>query len=70
MRSCIKVVRVDEQGGEKKLNSLVTVREMAELLDCTEQTVRAMARRKELPSVKIGSRVYIKRNVFIEQFCG
>ena len=56
-------------GNESRLNQLITVKETATLLDCTEQTVRAMVRRKELPAVKIGHRVYIQRDKFIAKFC-
>lgn len=69
MKPGIKVIRMDSHGKESGLNQLITVKETATLLDCTEQTVRAMARRKELPAVKIGHRVYIQRDKFIAKFC-
>lgn len=55
MKPGIKVIRIDSHGNESGLNQLITVKETATLLDCTEQTVRAMVRRKELPAVKIGT---------------
>ncbi len=69
MKPGIKVIRTDSHGNESGLNQLITVKETATLLDCTEQTVRAMVRRKELPAVKIGHRVYIQRDKFIAKFC-
>ena len=69
MKPGIKVVRMDSHRNESGLNQLMTVKETATLLDCTEQTVRAMVRRKELPAVKIGHRVYIQRDKFITKFC-
>lgn len=69
MKPGIKVIRMDSHGNESGLNQLITVKETATLLDCTEQTVRAMVRRKELPAVKIGYRVYIQRDKFIAKFC-
>ncbi len=69
MKPGIKVIRMDSHGNESGLNQLITIKEMATLLDCTEQTVRAMVRRKELPAVKIGHRVYIQRDKFIAKFC-
>lgn len=69
MKPGIKVIRMDSHGNESGLNQLITVKETATLLDCTEQTVRAMVRRKELPAVKIGNRVYIQRDKFIAKFC-
>lgn len=69
MKPGIKVIRMDSHGNESELNQLITVKETATLLDCTEQTVRAMVRRKELPAVKIGHRVYIQRDKFIAKFC-
>ena len=69
MKPGIKVIRMDSHGNECGLNQLITVKETATLLDCTEQTVRAMVRRKELPAVKIGHRVYIQRDKFIAKFC-
>lgn len=69
MKPGIKVIRTDNHGNESGLNQLITVRETATLLDCTEQTVRAMVRRKELPAVKIGHRVYIQHDKFIAKFC-
>lgn len=69
MKPGIKVIRMDSHGNESGLNQLIPVKETATLLDCTEQTVRAMVRRKELPAVKIGHRVYIQRDKFIAKFC-
>lgn len=69
MKPGIKVIQMDSHGNESGLNQLITVKETATLLDCTEQTVRAMVRRKELPAVKIGHRVYIQRDKFIAKFC-
>ena len=69
MKPGIKVIRMDSHGNESRLNQLITVKETATLLDCTEQTVRAMVRRKELPAVKIGHRVYIQQDKFIAKFC-
>ena len=69
MKPGIKVIRMDSHGNESGLNQLITVKETATLLDCTEQTVRTMVRRKELPAVKIGHRVYIQRDKFIAKFC-
>ncbi len=69
MKPGIKVIRMDSHGNESGLNQLITVKETSTLLDCTEQTVRAMVRRKELPAVKIGHRVYIQRDKFIAKFC-
>ena len=42
MKPGIKVIRMDSHGNESGLNQLITVKETATLLDCTEQTVRAM----------------------------
>lgn len=69
MKPEIKVIRTDSHGNKNGLNQLITVKETATILDCTEQTVRAMVRRKELPAVKIGRRVYIQRDKFIAKFC-
>lgn len=69
MKPEIKVIRTDSHGNKNGLNQLITVKETATILDCTEQTVRAMVRRKELPAVKIGHRVYIQRDKFIAKFC-
>ena len=48
---------------------LMTTEEVSRLLSVSEQTVRNMVRRKELPAVKIGHRVYIQRDKFIAKFC-
>lgn len=69
MKPGIKVIRMGNHGNESGLNQLITVKETSTLLDCTEQTVRAMVRRKELPAVKIGHRIYIQRDKFIAKFC-
>lgn len=48
---------------------LLTTKEAAEYLNVSMQTVRNLARRNKIPSVKIGHRVYIQLDKFIEKFC-
>lgn len=65
MKPNIKVVSM----ADANYGPLMTTEEVSRLLSVSEQTVRNMVRRKELPAVKIGHRVYIQRDKFIAKFC-
>lgn len=69
MKSVISVVDPTERKNESAayLEPLVTVRDFAMFLHITEQTVRDMVHRGELPGVRINRRIYIQRDEFIER---
>lgn len=49
-----------------KLPDLLSVDNMADVLQCSGQTVRRMLRDGELPGVRIGRRWYTPRETFID----
>ena len=46
---------------------LLTVRDVSGILSQSEQTVRRLCREHELPSVRIGRRLYVPRSGLAEQ---
>lgn len=47
-------------------SDLLTVKDCSEIIQQSEATVRRLCREGELPSVRIGRRLYIPRNQFAE----
>lgn len=48
------------------LEQLVTVRDFAAFLHVSEQTVRYMVHRGELPAIRVSKFIYINRDEFFE----
>lgn len=48
---------------------LLTVENMAEVLDVSDRTVYRLAEKDELPSVKVGRRLYFPKHLVIEALC-
>lgn len=49
-----------------ELPELLTVKDIAGILSQSEQTIRRLCREGELPSVRIGRRLYVPRHEFAE----
>lgn len=47
-------------------NDLLTVENMAEVLDTSTRTIYRLAETDELPHVKVGRRLYFPKNLLIE----
>ena len=50
-------------------NDLLTVENMAEVLDASVRTIYRLAENDELPCVKVGRRLYFPKNRLIEVLC-
>lgn len=50
----------------KDLPDLLTVKDMSEVTKLSEQTIRTEIRRGRLPGCRIGRRLYVPKNQFIE----
>lgn len=48
---------------------LLTVENMAEVLDVSARTVYRLAEKEELPSMKVGRRLYFPKHLVIEALC-
>lgn len=48
---------------------LLTVENMAEVLDVSDRTVYRLVEKDELPSVKVGRRLYFPKHLIIEALC-
>lgn len=52
-----------------KYSDLLTVDNMAEVLDVSTRTIYRLADAEELPSVKVGRRLYFPKHLLIEALC-
>lgn len=64
------IYQMEQTQGTKEFPALIPVKEAASLLDISEGGMRDKIRRGIVPGIKIGARVYVKRDEFMKQIEG
>lgn len=64
------IYQMEQTQGTKEFPALIPVKEAASLLGISEGGMRDKIRRGIVPGIKIGARVYVKRDEFMKQIEG
>ena len=64
--STCSAVRADFPSPLSKYSDLLTVENMAEVLDTSTRTIYRLVENDDLPHVKVGRRLYFPKNLLVE----